>query len=177
MSDFEQALIPLAEYLGIPLIILTPLVAILFIIFKWVIPRIMNNSSRLMGQITMDIVANLFGEGTEKSIITGIEELEASKVIKNLPSIVHNKLNVNNDYVAGTVELIVMLSQAIMSERFIKSENAELLQNITKKGKRLLMQIENDREEEGKINGNEQTIETEETKETKGSRKTKEKKV
>ena len=150
MSGGEEWLVPLAEYLGLPMIILMPIVGILIFIFKWAVPKLMHNSSKLTGQITMDIVASLFGEGTEKSIITGVEELEASKLIKQLPDIVHTQLDTNNAYVMASVEMMVMLSEAIMGERFIKSENGAILQNVAKTGKRLLAQIELEREEKEK---------------------------
>lgn len=145
LSEVEKSLIPLAEYLGIPLIILTPLAAILFSIFKWIIPKIMSNSSKLTGRIVLDSVANLFGEGDESSIVKGIDELEVSKLIKNLPMLVKTHFENNNEYLVATIELMVLMSQAMMGDRFSKPENSELLTQIFKKGTVLLHRIERDK--------------------------------
>jgi transcriptional regulatory protein LevR len=138
MTDFEQNLIPFAEYLGIPAIILTPLIGILYIIFKYVLPKILNNNSRLVGRIVIDIVAQLFGEGGSDSVIDGIEELSASKVIKELPQFMTNSLDKINIDISSTVELIVLLSKAMMDERFIKPGSDTILREIVKKGDALL---------------------------------------
>lgn len=147
MTEFEQSLIPLAEYLGIPLIILTPLITILVVIFKYVLPKLLNNNSRLVGKIVIDIVAQLFGEGQGDSIISGIDELSASKVIKELPQFITHSLDQINVDISSTVELIVLLSKAMMDERFIKPGSDTILREIVKKGDVLLAMIVKHRQE------------------------------
>lgn len=166
MTDFEQFLVPLFEYLGIPLIILTPLALILYIIFKYVIPKLMNNNSRLVGQIVMDIVANLFGEGNDDSIITGLDELEASKVIKMLPKIVDEKIEGNNELLYEVITLFVLLSQAMMDERFIKPNNSEKLQRVVKHGNKLIMLADLAKKEKEELLASKEGVLNEENTET-----------
>lgn len=146
-QEMTEPILVLAEYLGIPLIILLPLLAILYIIFKWVLPRILNNNSRMVGRIVISIIAQLFGEPGGDSIVEGVDELEVAKVIKDLPNVVNESLKDVDANLIATIELIVLLSQAMMDERYIKPHNDTKLQEISKKGNKLLntIQIEKDK--------------------------------
>ncbi len=161
MTEIDQQLLPLAEFLGIPLIILTPLVAILFVIFKYVLPKLLGNNSRMVGRIVISIVSQLFGENEADGIVSGVSELEASKTIKALPQRVDNSVSRVEDSVmrqeenlSSTIELIILLSEAMMAERYIKPQNEQILTTVKKKGQKLVekMQQENEDYIKEKIN-------------------------
>lgn len=48
-EQFEELLVPLFEFLGIPLVILGPLIVILYVLFKSVIPKMLSKNTSVTG--------------------------------------------------------------------------------------------------------------------------------
>lgn len=141
MTFVEEQLIPLAEFFGIPVIIITPIVLVLFVLFKYLLPKLLNNNSRLVGRIVISILAQLFGEGEEDEPISGVKELSASKVIKNLPDQVASSVNDIAEDNIETIEVLLLIAQAVMDERLIKPQNDTKLREAVKKGNALINKV------------------------------------
>lgn len=146
-EQFEEQLVPLFEFLGIPLIILGPLITILYILFKFVIPKMLSKNTNVTGVLVANIVAQLFGEGDD--IVKGVTELDLVKLIKSLPEEVQEVFRKIDKEVQeafrktdkklnDVTELIAMLSQAMMAERLLKPQSSRILQEIKSKADLIL---------------------------------------
>ena len=149
-EQFEEQLVPLFEFLGIPLIILGPLMAILYILFKFVIPKMLSKNTSTTGVLVANIVAQLFGEGND--IVKGVTELDLVKLIKSLPDEVQEVFRKTNERVQevyrktdeklkAVTELVALLSQAMMAERFIKPQSSRILHEIKTKADIMLAEV------------------------------------
>lgn len=149
-TEFEETLTPLFEYLGIPMIILTPLAIILYVLLKVIIPNMLKKNSKSTGLIVANIIAQLFGEGED--LIQGVNELDTVKLIKQLPLEVQNAITSISDVIKSNTEendkklvavynitttklnevgeLMGLLSQAMMSERLLKPQSSTALRQI-----------------------------------------------
>lgn len=146
-EQFEEQLVPLFEFLGIPLIILGPLISILYILFKFIIPKMLSRNTSVTGMLVANIVAQLFGEGDD--VVKGVTELELVKLIKSLPEdvqevfrktdkIVQESFRQTNKKLNDVAELIAMLSQAMMAERLVKPQSSRILHEIKVKADLML---------------------------------------
>ena len=165
-GQFEEQLVPLFEFLGIPLIILGPLISILYILFKFIIPRMLSRNTSVTGMLVANIVAQLFGEGDD--VVKGVTELDLVKLIKSLPEDVQEIFRKIDEMVQDAfrktikklndvAELIAMLSQAMMAERLVKPQSSRILHEIKVKADLMLAEandvvdvVEEDTEEETK---------------------------
>lgn len=163
-EQFEEQLVPLFEFLGIPLIILGPLMVILYILFKFVIPKMLSKNTSVTGMLVANIVAQLFGEGD--GVVKGITELDLVKLIKSLPEEVQEvfrktdkkvqeAFRKTNKKLNDVTELMALLSQAMMAERLLKPQSSRILQEIKAKADIILAEanetiddVEDDTEEE-----------------------------
>lgn len=163
-EQFEEQLVPLFEFLGIPLIILGPLITILYILFKFVIPKMLAKNTSTTGVLVANIVAQLFGEGDD--VVKGITELDLVKLIKSLPEevqelfrktdkTVQDVFRKTNKKLNDVTELVAMLSQAMMAERLLKPQSSRILQEIKTKADLILTEandfvdaVEEDNKEE-----------------------------
>ena len=149
-EQFEEQLVPLFEFLGIPLIILGPLTVILYILFKFVIPKMLSKNTSVTGILVANIVAQLFGEGDD--VVKGVTELDLVKLIKSLPEEVQTVFRKTDEKVQATfrntnkklndvTELIALLSQAMMAERLLKPQSSRILQEIKAKADIILTEV------------------------------------
>lgn len=149
-EQFEEQLVPLFEFLGIPLIILGPLTVILYVLFKSVIPKMLSKNTSVTGTLVANIVAQLFGEGDD--VVKGVTELDLVKLIKSLPEEVQEvfrktdvKLNAvirkTNEKLNAVTELVALLSQAMMAERLLKPQSSRILQEIKTKADIILTEV------------------------------------
>lgn len=149
-TEFEETLTPLFEFLGIPMVILTPLAIILYVLLKVIIPNMLKKNSKSTGLIVANIIAQLFGEGED--LIQGVNELDTVKLIKQLPLEVQNAITSISDVIKSNTEendkklvavynitttklnevgeLMGLLSQAMMSERLLKPQSSTALRQI-----------------------------------------------
>lgn len=149
-TEFEETLTPLFEYLGIPMVILTPLAIILYVLLKVIIPNMLKKNSKSTGLIVANIIAQMFGEGED--LIQGVNELDTVKLIKQLPLEVQNAITSISDVIKSNTEendkklmavynittaklnevgeLMGLLSQAMMSERLLKPQSSTALRQI-----------------------------------------------
>lgn len=161
-EQFEEQLVPLFEFLGIPLIILGPLVTILYVLFKFVIPKMLSKNTSVTGVLVANIVAQLFGEGD--GVVKGVTELDLIKLIKSLPEEVQEVFRKidkevqevfreidkevqevsrkTNKKLNDVTELFALLSQAMMAERLLKPQSSRILREIKAKAD-LIMAEEN----------------------------------
>lgn len=141
-EQFEEQLVPLFEFLGIPLIILGPLTVILYVLFKFIIPKMLSKNTSVTGMLVANIVAQLFGEGDD--VVKGVTELDLVKLIKSLPEEVQEVFRKTEEKVQvvfrktteklnAVTELISLLSQAMMAERLLKPQSSRILQEIKAK--------------------------------------------
>ena len=135
-EQFEEQLVPLFEFLGIPLIILGPLIIILYILFKFVIPKMLSKNTSVTGVLVANIVAQLFGEGD--GVVKGVTELDLVKVIKSLPEEVQEVFRKTDKKLNDVTELVALLSQAMMAERLLKPQSSRILQEIKTKADLIL---------------------------------------
>lgn len=169
-EQFEEQLVPLFEFLGIPLIILGPLISILYILFKFIIPKMLSRNTNVTGMLVANIVAQLFGEGD--NVVKGVTELELVKLIKSLPEdvrklfrktdeIVQDVFKQTNKKLNDVTELIAMLSQAMMAERLVKPQSSRILHEIKLKADLMLAEANDvvDVVEEDEEDTNEETKE------------------
>ena len=160
-EQFEEQLVPLFEFLGIPLIILGPLITILYILFKFVIPKMLSKNTSVTGVLVANIVAQLFGEGDD--VVKGVTELDLVKLIKSLPEEVqevfrktdktvqdvfrHTEKTVQEVFrytdkkLNEVTELFALLSQAMMAERLLKPQSSRILQEIKSKADLILTEV------------------------------------
>lgn len=149
-EQFEEQLVPLFEFLGIPLIILGPLMVILYILFKFTIPKLLSRNTSVTGMLVANIVAQLFGEGD--NVVKGVTELDLVKLIKLLPAEVQEvfvkidkkvqeAFKKTNDKLNDVTELISLLSQAMMAERLLKPQSSRILQEIKTKADIMLAKV------------------------------------
>lgn len=136
MKEWEEALVPLFEFFGIPMIILTPLCIILFILFKFVFPKMLANNRSTIGLLVAKIVAHLFGEGD--GTVKGVEELDVVKIFKSLPLEIQNEAKRTNDKLNKVTHLMALMSQAMMGERLIKPQTSRILTQIVKEANEIL---------------------------------------
>lgn len=138
-EQFVEQLVPLFEFLGIPLVILGPLIVILYVLFKFVIPKMLSKNTSVTGMLVANIVAQLFGEGD--NVVKGVTELDLVKLIKLLPAEVQEvftkidkevqeAFRKTNNKLNDVTELIALLSQAMMAERLLKPQSSRILQEI-----------------------------------------------
>lgn len=149
-TEFEETLTPLFEFLGIPMVILTPLAIILYVLLKFIIPNMLKKNSKSTGLIVANIIAQMFGEGED--LIQGVNELDTVKLIKQLPLEVQNAITSISDVIKSNTEendkklvavynitttklnevgeLMGLLSQAMMSERLLKPQSSTALRQI-----------------------------------------------
>ena len=149
-TEFEETLTPLFEFLGIPMVILTPLAIILYVLLKVIIPNMLKKNSKSTGLIVANIIAQMFGEGED--LIQGVNELDTVKLIKQLPLEVQNEITSISDVIKSNTEendkklvavynitttklnevgeLMGLLSQAMMSERLLKPQSSTALRQI-----------------------------------------------
>jgi hypothetical protein len=149
-TEFEETLTPLFEFLGIPMVILTPLAIILYVLLKVIIPNMLKKNSKSTGLIVANIIAQMFGEGED--LIQGVNELDTVKLIKQLPLEVQNAITSISDVIKSNTEendkklvavynitttklnevgeLMGLLSQAMMSERLLKPQSSTALRQI-----------------------------------------------
>ena len=149
-TEFEETLTPLFEFLGIPMVILTPLAIILYVLLKVIIPNMLKKNSKSTGLIVANIIAQMFGEGED--LIQGVNELDTVKLIKQLPLEVQNAITSISDVIKVNTEendkklvavynitttklnevgeLMGLLSQAMMSERLLKPQSSTALRQI-----------------------------------------------
>lgn len=159
-EQFEEQLVPLFEFLGIPLIILGPLITILYILFKFVIPKMLSKNTSVTGVLVANIVAQLFGEGDD--VVKGVTELGLVKLIKSLPEEVQEVFRKTdkevqevfrkideevqevfrktNKKLNDVTELMALLSQAMMAERLLKPQSSRILQEIKTKADLILVE-------------------------------------
>jgi len=135
LKQIEQQITPLFEFLGIPLIILTPLLFILFLLFRYILPKMLNNNATFIGRLVANIVAQLFGEGT--GMVKGVESLDVVQVIKSIPELTKESEERTNEKLNDVCELVSLLSEAMMSERLIKPQSSRILQEIIKKSREI----------------------------------------
>ena len=162
-EQFEEQLVPLFEFLGIPMIILGPLITILYILFKFVIPKMLSKNTNTTGVLVANIVAQLFGEGDD--VVKGVTELELVKLIKSLPEevqevfrkideevqevfrktdkIVQEVFIKTNKKLNDVTELAALLSQAMMAERLLKPQSSRILQEVKSKADLILAEPNN----------------------------------
>ena len=149
-EQFEEQLVPLFEFLGIPMIILGPLTVILYILFKFVIPKMLSKNTSVTGVLVANIVAQLFGEGDD--IVKGVTELDLVKLIKSLPEEVQEVFRKTDEKVQAVfrqtekklnavTELVALLSQAMMAERLLKPQSSRILQEIKAKADIILAEV------------------------------------
>lgn len=149
-KQFEEQLVPLFEFLGIPLIILGPLTVILYILFKFVIPKMLSKNTSVTGTLVANIVAQLFGEGDD--VVKGVTELDLVKLIKSLPEEVQevfikidkkvqDSFRKTNKKLNDVTELMALLSQAMMAERLLKPQSSRILQEIKSKADIILTEV------------------------------------
>lgn len=159
-EEFEEQLVPLFEFLGIPMIILGPLITILYILFKFVIPKMLSKNTNTTGVLVANIVAQLFGEGND--VVKGITELDLVKLIKSLPEevqelflktdkevqavfrktdkVVREVFRKTNKKLNDVTELVALLSQAMMAERLLKPQSSRILREIKSKADLILIE-------------------------------------
>jgi len=130
-EQFEEQLVPLFEFLGIPLIILGPLTVILYVLFKFAIPKMLSKNTSVTGVLVANIVAQLFGEGDD--VVKGVGELDLVKLIKSLPAEVQEVFRKTDEKLNDVTELVALLSQAMMAERLLKPQSSRILREIKKK--------------------------------------------
>lgn len=149
-EQFEELLVPLFEFLGIPLVILGPLIVILYVLFKSVIPKMLSKNTSVTGMLVANIVAQLFGEGD--NVVKGVTELDLVKLIKLLPAEVQEvftkidkkvqeTFRQTNNKLNDVAELIGLLSQAMMAERLLKPQSSRILQEIKTKADIMLTEV------------------------------------
>lgn len=149
-EQFEELLVPLFEFLGIPLIILGPLMVILYVLFKFTIPKMLSRNTSVTGMLVANIVAQLFGEGD--NVVKGVTELDLVKLIKLLPAEiqevfikidkkVQESFRKTNNKLNDVTELIALLSQAMMAERLLKPQSSRILQEIKTKADIMLAEV------------------------------------
>ena len=149
-EQFEEQLVPLFEFLGIPLIILGPLAVILYVLFKFAIPKMLSKNTSVTGMLVANIVAQLFGEGDD--VVKGVTELDLVKLIKSLPAEVQEVFKKTDEKVQAVfrktneklndvTELIALLSQAMMAERLLKPQSSRILQEIKTKADIMLAEV------------------------------------
>lgn len=138
-EQFEEQLVPLFEFLGIPLIILGPLTVILFILFKFAIPKMLSKNTSVTGVLVANIVAQLFGEGDD--VVKGVAELDLVKLIKSLPEEVQEVFKKTDKKLNDVTELVALLSQAMMAERLLKPQSSRILQEIKAKADVMLSEV------------------------------------
>ena len=149
-EQFEELLVPLFEFLGIPLVILGPLIVILYVLFKFVIPKMLSKNTSVTGMLVANIVAQLFGEGD--NVVKGVTELDLVKLIKLLPAEVQEvftkidkkvqeSFKKTNNKLNDVAELIGLLSQAMMAERLLKPQSSRILQEIKTKADIMLTEV------------------------------------
>lgn len=163
-EQFEEQLVPLFEFLGIPMIILGPLITILFILFKYVVPKMLSKNTSVTGVLVANIVAQLFGEGDD--VVKGVTELDLVKLIKSLPEEVQEFFRKTDEIVQeafrktdkvvqetfrktdkklnDVTELVALLSQAMMAERLLKPQSSRILQEIKSKADLMLAEANED---------------------------------
>ena len=138
-EQFVEQLVPLFEFLGIPLVILGPLIVILYVLFKFVIPKMLSKNTSVTGMLVANIVAQLFGEGD--NVVKGVTELDLVKLIKLLPAEVQEAFRKTNNKLNDVAELIGLLSQAMMAERLLKPQSSRILQEIKTKADIMLAEV------------------------------------
>src|SRR5690554_2275068 len=152
-EQFEEQLVPLFEFLGIPLIILGPLAVILYVLFKFAIPKMLSKNTSVTGMLVANIVARLFGEGDD--VVKGVTELDLVKLIKSLPEEVQEVFRKTDEKVQAVfrktnnklndvTELIALLSQAMMAERLLKLQSSRILHEIKTKADIMLAEVNDD---------------------------------
>lgn len=135
-EQFEEQLTPLFEFLGIPLIILTPLVFLLIVIFKYVMPKMLDKTTSITGLLVANIVTELFGEGDGS--VKGISELDLVKIIKALPDEVQTAVTTIDTKLNQVTELVALITEAMMAERMIKPQSSRLLREVKAKSDAIL---------------------------------------
>lgn len=143
IADF---ITPLFEYLGIPLILLVPTTIFLVVLFKYIIPKILVRSNKASAVATARVVSHLFGEGD--GTIEGLGELAIVKLIRSLPGDVKKQTDRSVELDREVVELLVLMASAIMSERLIKPQNSDILNQIKKKGMTILERLDEEKQED-----------------------------
>lgn len=149
-EQFEEQLVPLFEFLGIPLVILGPLIVILYVLFKFIIPKMLSKNTSVTGMLVANIVAQLFGEGDD--VVKGVTELDLVKLIKSLPAEVQEVFTKidkkvqevfrkTNNKLNDVTKLIALLSQAMMAERLLKPQSSRILQEIKAKADIMLAEV------------------------------------
>lgn len=149
-EQFAEQLVPLFEFLGIPLVILGPLIVILYVLFKFIIPKMLSKNTSVTGMLVANIVAQLFGEGDD--VVKGVTELDLVKLIKSLPAEVQEVFTKidkkvqevfrkTNNKLNDVTELIALLSQAMMAERLLKPQSSRILQEIKAKADIMLAEV------------------------------------
>jgi|LSQX01.2.fsa_nt_gb uncharacterized membrane protein len=146
VDQIAELITPLFEYLGIPLILLVPTTIFLIVLFKYIIPKILIRSNKASAVATAKVVSHLFGEGD--GTIEGLGELAIVKLIRSLPGDVKNQTDRSIELDRELVELIVLMASAIMSERLIKPQNSDILNQIKKKGMAILERLDEEKQED-----------------------------
>lgn len=146
IDQIADLITPLFEYLGIPLILLVPTAIFLIVLFKYIIPKILIRSNKASAVATAKVVSHLFGEGD--GTIEGLGELAIVKLIRSLPGDVKKQTDRSVELDKELVELIVLMASAIMSERLIKPQNSDILNQIKKKGMAILERLEEEKQED-----------------------------
>ncbi len=146
VDQIAELITPLFEYLGIPLILLVPTTIFLIVLFKYIIPKILVRSNKASAVATAKVVSHLFGEGD--GTIEGLGELAIVKLIRSLPGDVKNQTDRSIELDRELVELIVLMASAIMSERLIKPQNSDILNQIKKKGMAILERLDGEKQED-----------------------------
>lgn len=146
VDQIAELITPLFEYLGIPLILLVPTTIFLIVLFKYIIPKILIRSNKASAVATAKVVSHLFGEGD--GTIEGLGELAIVKLIRSLPGDVKKQTDRSVELDKELVELIVLMASAIMSERLIKPQNSDILNQIKKKGMAILERLDEEKQED-----------------------------
>lgn len=146
VDQIAELITPLFEYLGIPLILLVPTTIFLIVLFKYIIPKILVRSNKASAVATAKVVSHLFGEGD--GTIEGLGELAIVKLIRSLPGDVKKQTDRSVELDRELVELIVLMASAIMSERLIKPQNSDILNQIKKKGMAILERLDGEKQED-----------------------------
>ena len=118
------------------------LIVILYVLFKFVIPKMLSKNTSVIGMLVANIIAQLFGEGD--NVVKGVTELDLVKLIKLLPAEVQEvfakidkkvqeAFRKTNNKLNDVTELIALLSQAMMAERLLKPQSSKILQEIKAK--------------------------------------------
>ncbi len=129
-EQFAEQLVPLL------------LIVILYVLFKFVIPKMLSKNTSVIGMLVANIIAQLFGEGD--NVVKGVTELDLVKLIKLLPAEVQEvfakidkevqeAFRKTNNKLNDVTELIALLSQAMMAERLLKPQSSKILQEIKAK--------------------------------------------